>query len=105
MHFPGGERMALVAKASRTVFLKNLLIVAMCTVALGLFAYDGYYGYPTNNDRLVKQMLGMTEPTVAKMPAELRPELESWKGWQNESEAARRRMDEIATTGAKVGQG
>ena len=101
----GGDRMPLVAKASRTVFLKNLLIVAMCAVALGLFAYDGYYGYPSKNDRIVKQMLAMTDVSDGRMSTEFREDLATWKGWQNETDAARRRMDDIATAGAKVGQG
>ena len=47
----------LIATASTTVRNKNLIMIAMCLVFLGLFAYDAFWGYPQNNDALVARML------------------------------------------------
>lgn len=47
----------LIATASTTVRNKNLIMIAMCLVFLGLFGYDAFWGYPKKNDALVAQML------------------------------------------------
>ena len=49
--------MTLVARASKTVRLKNFIIVLMCVIFCGLFFYDGYYRYPANNDAIVRTLL------------------------------------------------
>ena len=49
--------MTLVARASKTVRLKNLIIVLMCLAFCGMFFYDGYYTYPARNDRKVASLV------------------------------------------------
>ena len=53
--------MAFVARASTTVRNKNLLIILMCAVFFVWFTYDGFVGYPRNNDRLVNRLVGLAK--------------------------------------------
>ena len=58
--------MTLVARASKTVRMKNLIILLMCLVFCGLFFYDGYVTYPANNDRKVVELVdnaAVSQPT------------------------------------------
>lgn len=77
--------MALLAPASKTVRNKNLIMVLMFLVFTGLFTYDGWWGYPLGNDRLVKTM--QEEATAPKTRYRYTPEdqdfLNSWPGWEH----------------------
>jgi hypothetical protein len=46
--------MSLVATASREVRNKNLILIALCGVFLGLFVWDGVYGWPKANDETIR---------------------------------------------------
>jgi hypothetical protein len=97
--------MALVARASNTVRNKNLLIILMCAVFLVMFVYDGYIGYPRNNDRTVAQLLADMSDPGSGVSDEFKSDLETWDtntrekggGWTNADDATRRHMDEIVT--------
>jgi hypothetical protein len=88
--------MELEARAPRLGFnlnltTKNLIIVLMCLVFAGLFAYDGFFGWPENNDRVMafinqQAILGKVED---------RPEYRDWTTWNHESPEARAKMDDI----------
>jgi hypothetical protein len=89
--------MALVARASKVVRRKNLLMIALCLLFTGWFAYDGYVGYPDANDRYIGRLLNVELPQ-ARIDAELAPDLENWSrngGWRKASPEARRRMDDL----------
>ncbi len=88
--------MALVARASNTVRNKNLLIILMCAVFFVWFAYDGFVGYPRNNDRLVERMVGLAKD--GKIDSEHLPLLEGWKGWSNETPDRRTQLDNIVAS-------
>jgi hypothetical protein len=86
--------MALIARASKTVRNKNALIILMCAVFLGWFAYDGYITYPQGNDRFVAKMRdeGIKDGRVDE---KFLSDLKAWTTWQNESAASRQNMDNI----------
>ena len=94
--------MPLVARASKTVRNKNLLIVLMCVVALSWFAYDGFVGWPAANDLVVKYMKNVMMPK-GDLDREVQPDLDQWKGWNHEDAATRQKMSVIVKTAAKVG--
>ncbi len=94
--------MPLVARASKTVRNKNLLIILMCAVFLSWFAYDGFVGWPAANDRAVAYMKGEMMPQ-GKLDRAVQPNLDQWKGWNNEDAATREQMSTIVKTAAKVG--
>jgi len=85
--------MAFVARASTTVRNKNLLIILMCAVFFVWFAYDGFVGYPRNNDRLVNRLVGLAKD--GKIATEHLSLLETWQGWSNETPENRAKLDAI----------
>src|ERR1035437_6464864 len=81
-----GDFMAeLIARASKTVFYKNLGMVGLCLVFLCWFAYDGFINWPARNDGVVAYMKGMTQQSPPLLDPRFRPELDAWKGWNNET--------------------
>ncbi len=81
--------MALIARASKTVRNKNLIIVFMCALCAAWFAYDGFHTYPANHDRIVRFLQDKdTNPEDLEL-------LHHWKDWNNESQENRLRMDQI----------
>jgi len=81
--------MALVARASKTVRNKNIIIFFMCALFLCWFAYDGFHTYPASNDRIVNALQGKgASPEIERF-------LEHWQGWSQESPENRERMDQI----------
>ena len=93
--------MTLVARASKTVRLKNLIIVAMCLVFFGLFFWDGYYTYPDNNDRIVRQLAGAKDVSKATLDR-----AEKWTRWDKETPESRAGMnaDLKRETGSEAGK-
>jgi hypothetical protein len=88
--------MAVVARASKTVRNKNILIILMCAGFLGWFGYDGFVGYPASNDRLVEAMGRMIADN--RVSEEFKPEIDQWNkdgGWNHVPTAARDRMNDI----------
>jgi hypothetical protein len=88
--------MALVARASTTVRNKNLLIILMCGVFFGWFAYDGFVGYPKRNDRIVERMKGWLDE--GKIDPDFEKDIRAWQGWSNETPEARQRMDAVVAS-------
>src|ERR1043166_6611001 len=87
--------MALVARASKSTRIRNFLIVLMCAVTLGLFFYDGWFGYPARNDYLVgraRDFLALVENNQGMDPSFL-PDLNRWTRWSDESSESRKRME------------
>ncbi len=91
-----GDRMNLEARAPHIGFnlnltTKNLIIVLMCLVFAGLFAYDGFYGWPKNDDAIIQYL--NNQAILGKIDD--LPEYRNWKGWWAETPEARAKMDEI----------
>jgi hypothetical protein len=86
--------MALVARASKTVRTKNLLIVVLCALFTGWFGYDGFIGYPAGDDRLVAQMRDVMVRD-GRVDVTSIPVLQRWKGWSAEDQASRSEMDKV----------
>lgn len=84
--------MPLIARASKTVRNKNIIIFIMCAVALAWFAYDGYHTYPANDDIIVQRLLDQgASPDV-------QPFLKEWLkngGWSAASAEHRSQMDQL----------
>ncbi len=93
--------MTLVARASKTVRLKNLIIVVMCVVFCVWFMRDGYIRYPEDNDRVVKAIATKADATDA-----IKERARMWTGWNNELPMNRQMMfDELQKeTGAEAGK-
>jgi hypothetical protein len=82
--------MPLIARASKTVRNKNLIIIAMCVGAMAWFAYDGWKAYPAHNDALIKEFYDS-----GKMDSTDQAFVREWKGWTNESLERREKMDAV----------
>ena len=80
----------IIAPASKTVLRKNLIIVVMCVTFLCWFAYDGWHRYPANDDAIVKVLRDAPETSRENAPA-----VTAWRGWAEEADETRRRMDDI----------
>ena len=94
--------MALVARASRTVRLKNLIILLMCLVFFGLFFRDGYFTYPARNDGKVAELL--RPENLAKISPETRALAQDWVtlgGWKQVPSEMHERMDAALKSEAK----
>jgi hypothetical protein len=92
--------MPLVAKASKTVRNKNLIIVAMCAVFFVWFTYDGYVTYPAANDAAMAHWGKMFEentlnPSRAEDVDPWRDLFKNWPGWKNASSEQRQRAQSI----------
>jgi hypothetical protein len=70
---------------------KNLLLVLMFLFAMGMFAYDGFHGYPHKNDLTVDHMLKVMIP-ANQLDASLKPQLEAWPGWDAATPELRDKM-------------
>jgi hypothetical protein len=77
---------------------KNFLIMAMCVVFTVLFFYDGFYGYPTRNDRIIQYLLH-NNPNLSE---ETRTLAQDWKGWASESAERHEKMDTVLKADARV---
>ena len=96
----------LVARAPRpglnlNFTSKNILLAVMALLFAALFFYDGYHGYPARNDRTIEDVKTQKDANPnTKMLAD------SWKGWDNETEDSRQRMDAAlhADTHIRIGE-
>src|SRR5262249_9571370 len=79
-------------------------MVLLCLGFLCWFAYDGFLHWPERNDGLVEYMKGMTDDNPPRLDPKFRADLDAWKGWNNETPAARTHMNDIATAGARDGR-
>ena len=98
--------MKLVASAPRiginfNLSTRNLILALMCAAFCALFIRDGFYGYPANNDRVVREIRRVEDVTAATAER-----AEQWKGWNNESVQNREAMTESlkSETGAAAGR-
>ena len=90
---PGTPR--LIARASSTVRNKNLLIVLMCLGMACWFAYDGWIGWPGNNDKLVAGPIA-TRVHDDPMYTQYQPVLDGWHGWNAADSKARLEISNLA---------
>jgi hypothetical protein len=93
--------MTLVARASKTVRLKNLAIVVMCLVFCGWFLRDGFIKYPEGNDAVVRQILDKPDASDA-----IKSRAMKWTHWNDETPESRQAMyDELRKeTGSEAGK-
>jgi hypothetical protein len=98
--------MKLVAPAPRiginfNLSTRNLILAVMCAAFCFLFIRDGFYGYPANNDRIVREIRRVEDVSAATLER-----TEQWKGWNNESAESREAMTEALKkeTGAAAGR-
>ncbi len=96
--------MALIARAAKGTRNKNLLIIVMCAVTLGLFIYDGWFGYPAGNDRLIAGLIAKAEDPKGGVDPSFESEIKGWsaKHWSTASTEEQKRMDEIITSSKNV---
>ena len=84
--------MTHVARASKTVRGKNLIILLMCLVFFGWFFYDGYFTYPANNDRKVASLVD--NPAVSLPTKVLAQDWQRDGGWSRLPEARHEQMNQ-----------
>jgi hypothetical protein len=85
--------MTLVAHAPRpglnlNFTSKNILLALMAVIFATLFVYDGFFAYAARNDAILKFLgnSGKASPQTSLL-------LTTWKGWNNETDEARDKMD------------
>ena len=71
--------MAVVARASRGYAVRILIMVGLCAAFAIYFAYDGWVGYPANDDVLIKYM--WDHPSSLNDDAAARQTLKAWPGY------------------------
>jgi hypothetical protein len=86
--------MKLVAPAPRiginfNLSTRNLILALMCAVFGWLFIRDGFFVYPANNDRIVRDLANARD-----VSEETRERAAQWKGWNNETVENREAMSE-----------
>jgi hypothetical protein len=84
--------MPIVAKASKTVRNKNLILVLMCAGFAAWFAYDGFLGWPKGNDASVAA--AAQNPKLVFKDEDLAT-LRSWPGHSNSTEIQRLEIAKI----------
>src|SRR5271163_4233564 len=92
---PAERTAPIIARASKTVRNKNLLIVGMCAVFACWFAYDGWIGWPGRNDQLAENQLAVRihdDPLYTQF----QPLIDSWHGWNNADSDTRMKITAIA---------
>ncbi len=85
--------MAIIAKASKTVRNKNLILIGMIVVFAIWFAYDGWQGWPAKNDEIVHKQIP-ARIAQNKLPPEVADQFKNWKTWNTETPERRKLLED-----------
>jgi hypothetical protein len=98
--------MKLVAPAPRiginfNISTRNFILVLLCALFAVWFNYDGFFGYPANNDAIVQRI--RTAPDVSERTRELAVK---WSRWADETAESREAMTQALKEekGAEAGR-